>query len=529
MFPNKYDRQSLLQLIHQKRSYRQQNVLSIEKMVKENRLKVKSEITELDFDILRTKLHKELLTPSEVLLAFQQKAVLAHKATNCVVEFLIEATKWAEEVEQKFSGKEKPYLYGMPISLKENFKVKGHDSTIGLAQLIGKPYDEDCLLVKRLKELGAVPFVLTNVPQTMCSIGSRNPIFSATLNPFDHTRTAGGSSSGEGALLALGGSPVGFGTDVGGSVRVPAHYCGVYSLKPSVDRMTQQGIQCCNVSAGALRATAGFMGPSVESIVHMCRALWSDTSFDPMIAPLSFNENLFNSTKVLKIGFFDSAKGHIEPVPACKRAVKSACDLLKRRGHNVVPFDVPVMPDFCQVYWSMLFSDNGQLVNETLENDIVTDNESVSLRQDCDGKTICQKWVRSLDHLRDMCGEIHTYKQQFIQAVQKQGIECLICPVAPNPALPLDIPVKLGCAGWSYCSLFNILDMPAGVAPLIEVTKDDIVALKNGYNVTGDVNKAIIRDSSLDAQGLPIAVQVVAMPFKDETCLRVMKELTEYN
>ena len=94
---------------------------------------------------------------------------------------------------------------------------------------------------QRMKELGAVPFCLTNVPQTMNTYACSNPVFGLTTHPMDKTRTPGGSSGGEGALIGAGGSILGLGSDIGGSLRVPAHFCGLAALKPTTGRIFQRG------------------------------------------------------------------------------------------------------------------------------------------------------------------------------------------------------------------------------------------------------------------------------------------------
>ena len=102
---------------------------------------------------------------------------------------------------------------------------------------MGRPFDEDCVLVKVLRHQGAIPFVKTNVPQTMLSWDSANPIFGATTNPHDAKRCAGGSSGGEAAILGSGGVVLGWGGDIGGSIRIPASFCGVYGIKPTFNRL----------------------------------------------------------------------------------------------------------------------------------------------------------------------------------------------------------------------------------------------------------------------------------------------------
>ena len=102
-------------------------------------------------------------------------------------------------------------------------------------------------IFQRLKALGANPFCLTNIPQTMYSFGSSNPVYGTTSNPLDNSRSPGGSSSGEAALLAYGGSILGLGTDVGGSLRTPAAFCGITSLKPTTGRIFEGGRRVVNL------------------------------------------------------------------------------------------------------------------------------------------------------------------------------------------------------------------------------------------------------------------------------------------
>lgn len=177
------------------------------------------------------------------------------------VKFFDEAESWARNRDSLAADQRGP-LHGLPISVKECYQVQGFDSTAGkkklktflvrtlftfdlflssgLAYNLFKPAEEHSLIVQQLISLGAVPFCHTNVPQTMYSLQSSNPIYGATGNPFDKNRECGGSSGGEGALVGGGGSVLGVGNDVGGSVRSPAALCGIYSLRPTHGRHLTQ-------------------------------------------------------------------------------------------------------------------------------------------------------------------------------------------------------------------------------------------------------------------------------------------------
>ena len=165
-------------------------------------------ILSLDVKTLSLELKTGKLSPLEVLEAYQAKALAVDKDLNAVCDFILEAREWAEEL-SKLEEEKRGALFGIPVSIKECFYVKGYDATVGLAKFIGQPAEEDGELVKALKELHAVPFCLTNLPQTMVSVSCSNPVYGNTRNPHDLSRTSGGSSGGEGALIAAGASILG--------------------------------------------------------------------------------------------------------------------------------------------------------------------------------------------------------------------------------------------------------------------------------------------------------------------------------
>lgn len=127
------------------------------------------------------------------------------------------------------------------MSLKDTINVAGYDSCIGYSKWVNKPAAHDSPVIRLLKDAGAVPFVKTNVPITLLSFESTNDVFGRTDNPHVAGYSPGGSTGGEAALLAMGGSRIGIGTDVAGSVRVPAHYSGIYTLRCSTGRFPRWG------------------------------------------------------------------------------------------------------------------------------------------------------------------------------------------------------------------------------------------------------------------------------------------------
>lgn len=129
-------------------------------------------------------------------------------------------------------------LHGIPTTLKDQFNIKGHDTTLGYVSRALSPAQDDAVLVKMLRSLGAVILAKSNLPQSIMWSETENPLWGLTTAPFDPRYTPGGSTGGEAVLIAQGASKLGFGTDLGGSVRIPSHMMGIYGLKPSVSGWT---------------------------------------------------------------------------------------------------------------------------------------------------------------------------------------------------------------------------------------------------------------------------------------------------
>ncbi|CAG0908920.1 unnamed protein product, partial [Cyprideis torosa] len=211
----------------------------------------------------------------DVLEAYQSVAIEINKKLNCITEFLETARDMALRLDQEgppVDPSKKP-LFGLPFSVKENVEYEGLDMTMGCGKYLGKPMTRSSPLLLVLKELGAIPFCRTNVPQICCSFGAGNPVYGTTGNPYAVDRTPGGSSSGEGALVASGGSLLGVGNDMGGSVRMPAVLCGCYGLKPTFRRLSSEGIGLCKPGELGYEVVPGFLTRDAHSLSIVMRAV----------------------------------------------------------------------------------------------------------------------------------------------------------------------------------------------------------------------------------------------------------------
>lgn len=297
----------------------------------------------LSLSELTKQLQEGLLNPEDVLYAYMEKTLDVNSKLNCCTMILLDS------FEQLKSANKEGLLYGVPISIKDNYGYKNHDSSCGLVINLEKPAQEDCVIVQVLKKQGAIPFVKTNVPQGMLSYDCSNPIYGQTLNPHNLQKTCGGSSGGEAALIAGGGSLLGMGNDIGGSIRIPASFCGTYGFKPTPKRLSDKGVTSSTLGQMSVLPSMGPLAKDMDSLVVCMRALLCDYMFslDPTTPPLPFNEQMYQSSKPLRIGFLES-DGFMQPSPSMVRAVREVKILLEQAGHTVRLY---LLSDVHTVHW----------------------------------------------------------------------------------------------------------------------------------------------------------------------------------
>ncbi|KAL4244286.1 amidase family protein [Abortiporus biennis] len=304
------------------------------------------EITETtDVDILLNYLATGKWSSVQVTTAFYKRAIIAHQLTNCLTEIFIErALARAKELDEYLAknGKSIGPLHGLPISLKDQFCIKGMETIMGYAAWIGKVAERDCVLVEILNELGAVPFVRTNVPQTLIWGETYNNVFGRTTNPYNRYMSPGGSSGGEGALLALKGSPLGVGTDIGGSVRIPSAFCGLYTLRPSYERLPYCNAVNAQEGQESVSSVLGPMANSLSAVKRFTKSIidakpWSK---DPLAVRKEWSDKEYSLEYHgggigLCIGMMWD-NDVIKPHPPLVRAMELTKKALEAAGHKVI-------------------------------------------------------------------------------------------------------------------------------------------------------------------------------------------------
>uniref|UniRef100_A0A8C3TSW0 Fatty-acid amide hydrolase 1 n=1 Tax=Catharus ustulatus TaxID=91951 RepID=A0A8C3TSW0_CATUS len=320
---------------------------------------------------LSGRLQEGSLSPRSVLYTYLEKALEVTQQTNCLRHFIPECEQQLQEIEQH---EEKGLLYGIPVSIKDHIGHKGHLATCGLVQCLGTLMEEDSVLVKVLKRQGAIPFAMTNVPQSLFSYDCSNPIFGQTLNPLNPQKSPGGSSGGEGALIAGGGSILGVGSDIGGSIRLPSSFCGLCGLKPTASRLRwvlALPFQPC--PSQLVSCAVGPMARDVDSLALCMKALLCQEMFqlDPTVPPIPFNEKVYSSSTPLRVGYYDT-DGYVPLPPCMRRAVQETRHALQAAGHQLVLFSPPRIPYVMnELFFKTFFADGGRTWLDVFTGDIV--------------------------------------------------------------------------------------------------------------------------------------------------------------
>uniref|UniRef100_A0A8D0GYJ4 Amidase domain-containing protein n=1 Tax=Sphenodon punctatus TaxID=8508 RepID=A0A8D0GYJ4_SPHPU len=397
---------------------------------------------------------------------------------------------------------------------------KGHLSTCGLARFLNTPAEEDSVLVKVLKRQGAIPFAITNVPQSLFNYDCSNSVFGRTVNPLNPKKSPGGSSGGEAALIAGGGAILGFGSDIGGSIRLPSSFCGIFT--------------------GAV----GPMARDVDSLALCMQALLCEDMFrlDPTVPPMPFNDEVYSSSAPLRIGYYET-DGYFLLPPCMRRALHETRRHLQQAGHTVCMFESgDLLFRAFLVHMAPITTLFSRRV--CVAKDIV--DPGLKPQVNCYRIPLLMKRILAflirplvslnillpLGSARELCKSLRSvflafpnqaYRVEFTAEWRKLSLDVVLCPVL-GPAFDVGYPGKL-LAAVSSTMLYNVLNFPAGVVPVSTVMEADEEELEQHRGHHGDPWDKKLRQAVKGAVGLPVAVQCVALPWQEELCLRFMKEV----
>ncbi|KAJ7052225.1 amidase [Mycena amicta] len=501
-------------------------------------------------------------TATEVVTAYIARAAEAHEATNCGTEILFEdALREARALDAEYATTQKlrGLLHGVPISLKDQFDVVGSDSSMGYSKLLQKPASTDSDVTALLRAAGAIPIIKTNIPQTLFTMECSNPVFGATTNPYNSYYSSGGSSGGEAALLAMDGSALGVGSDIGGSLRVPTASCGVFSLKPSMLRVSYIGAYEPTPGFDGIISVAGPMGRTIDDLDIFARLTLGVPGRSHTVAPLPYREPKL--AEKLRFGYYTDY--YIKASPATRRAVLETVAALRKQGHECVEVAIPTPDEAVRIYFALCSADGYRTlfagpgsdpVDPSMKAIKLTPRLPMFIRN-------CITWAvrnvfkdpelsrlleingeKSVEELFQWTATRDAYVARFYDEVwNKHELDGIIAPMLPLPHIPLQ--------AWdavfqvvSATSLYNVVNSPVGCLPVTRVDKtlDALTpeytsptsgtaittAYKAFYLGASPLAPAHLQKAMYDVEkmnGMPVGVQVVGRKWEDEKVLAMMR------
>jgi fatty acid amide hydrolase len=469
-------------------------------------------------------------------------AVESHIARIEAVDGALRAVVWkryeaarAEAVEadrRRAAGEPLGALHGLPITIKECFDLEGSPATFGVDALRDARAAKDDRYVAALRRAGAIVLGKTNVSQLLLYFESDNPVYGMTSNPWDLARTPGGSSGGSSAIVAAGGSSLGLGNDLGGSVRLPAAFCGIVGFKPTADRMPDEGRGSMSVGEQAIRSQVGVHGREVADVALGMRV--ASGGDQPLAAVPPLGDPGAVDVAALRIGWF-ADDGLFPPSPVVRRAVREAADALARRGARVTEWRPPDPANIEALMFGLLGADrfaSARRILGTSPRDprIKLLEDSARLPRPAAELLL---WLTRRRRMRDVLGrigpyDVATYWQRVEALIDTReralaalgDIDVILSPAAPLPPLRHGASAEVGTLG-IYTCLYNVLGWPAGVVPWTTVRAGE----ESDRAPSKDPCFIAAREAERDAAGLPIAVQIAARPWRDHVALAAMAAL----
>src|SRR5262252_2318827 len=255
-------------------------------------------------------------------------------------------------------------LAGLPVTVKSSISTAGYRCEIGSVVNRGSVPNQDATVVARLRAAGAVILATTNCPEYLMAYVTDNLLHGCTNNPWNLDYTPGGSSGGESAAIAAGMSAGGLGSDSGGSVRVPAHFTGICSLKPTPGRIPGIGHLPPCVGPFSSLGTIGPMARTIADVTLLFHALSGQDASDPSSPPIASRNPGIDDLKQLPIGYFED-DSLIPVTPETREAVQAAAQVLRKRGFDVRPFR-PNGLEQARKLWELFFVRCGAMFEEPL-------------------------------------------------------------------------------------------------------------------------------------------------------------------
>ena len=397
------------------------------------------------------------VSSEEIVNACLQRIEAVNPRLNAVVQLAADTARAeAREADAALAREKiKGPFHGVPFTVKDVFDTAGVISAAGIEERASYVPEQDAVVVARMRAAGAILLGKTNCPPWGAGGESDNPVYGRTNNPYDQTRTPGGSSGGEAAIIAAGGSPLGLGSDSGGSIRVPAHFCGIAGLRPTVGRVPNTGVLNHPGGLSDPRTQIGPMSRFVEDL-GLTLAIISGVDWrDSGVIPMPLGDPQAVDTTGLRVAFYTD-DGIAAPTPETTDVVNTTASTLAEAGLFVEerrPGRIDASLDISRRYWR---------------------------QNELNGKEIEQ-----------LTTEWDNFRCTMLSSMENYDV--LLCPACYTPAVPHG---AMRDIEFSYALPYSLTGWPC-------------VVVRTGTS----------------SEGLPIGVQVVARPWREDVALAVAQQI----
>jgi Asp-tRNA(Asn)/Glu-tRNA(Gln) amidotransferase A subunit family amidase len=440
-------------------------------------------------------LRKGLVSAAVLAEAHIDQIERLNPLVNAIVDFDAERVRAQARALDAAKAPHGP-LHGLPVTVKSSISAAGHLCEIGSTIHRGDMPEEDAPVVARLRAAGAVILGATNCPEFLMAYETDNLLHGRTSNPWDLARSPGGSSGGESAAIAACMSAAGLGSDSGGSVRLPAHFTGICSLKPTPGRVPGRGHLPPCVGPFSVLGAIGPMARTMEDVALLFDTLSGHDSIDPASAPVSLRKPSLTDLREQTIGYFED-DGLVPVTHETRAAIQDSVRALRESGFRVESFRPHTLELLRKLWWKFfvrcgaMFYQPAIRGKETQLSPIFREFLSIAaIDGPLDGTDLLDAWA-----------ELDLLRSKTLREMESYPV--LLCPVASIPAF------RHGERSWTvegrevayldavrHTQWFNVLAAPAAVIPVGQ-----------------------------SSEGLPIGVQIVARPYEDEVALVVANVL----
>lgn len=432
------------------------------------------------------------VSSQEVVAAFLKRIEAVNPQLNAIVQLTAdEALAQARQADAALARKEiTGPLHGVPMTIKDQFDTVGVISTAGTKGRAAFVPQQDATAVARLRAAGAIMLGKTNLPEFAVAFETDNLVYGRTNNPYDLARTPGGSSGGEAAIIAAGGSPLGLCTDAAGSIRWPAHCCGIAGIKPTHGRVPTTGIFPPAIGATGSLWHVGTLARFVEDLILTLPIIAGVDWHDPAVVATPLGDPHAIDLTRLRVAFHTD-NGIASPTAETAQVVRTMATALSEAGMAVEEARPSGIEQSYEILRNLFAADGGAGVQQLLQLAGTTEPSPLLLRL----AGILHPYALATAQFGGLLAQWDMFRATMLSFMEHYDV--ILCPVNAAPALPHGATFEEdNLAGFSYTMTYNLTGWPA-----------------------------VVVRAGTSPEGLPIGIQVVARPWREDVALAVAQQI----